>query len=73
MAGRYGPVPRNGEINKIFGVYKSLCCDYEIVVREGATLPTCPKHPNIPTIWNVLEVEIRPMRVIKKTESDSPS
>ena len=73
LAGRYGPVPRNGEINTAFGVYKSLCCEYEIVVREGATFPQCPKHPNVPTVWNVLDIEIRPLRVTRKTNPDPPS
>src|SRR5688572_17328566 len=32
-------MPRNGEINDKFGVYKSLCCSVEIVIPEGATFP----------------------------------
>jgi hypothetical protein len=44
-------MPENGVINKKFGVYKSLCCDSEIVIGEGLTFPDCPKHPNLPTKW----------------------
>jgi hypothetical protein len=41
----------NGEINEKFGVYKSVCCGYEIVIAEGAEFPDCPKHPKLVTQW----------------------
>src|SRR5919108_1448381 len=44
-------VPKKGEINRRFGVYKSSCCSSEIIIREGATFPGCPKHPELDTIW----------------------
>ena len=36
-------MPRNGEINKTFGVFRTLCCDAEIVI--------CPNHKNLSTEW----------------------
>ena len=48
-------MPRNGEINLRFGVYKSLCCGDEIIVREGATFPDCKKHVNLPTVWKPID------------------
>ncbi len=44
-------MPFNGEINKTFGVYKSVCCSYEIVIAEGVEFPDCPKHPKLVTKW----------------------
>ena len=44
-------MPQNGEINKKFGVYKSVCCGSEIVLREGSAFPDCPKHPKLTTKW----------------------
>jgi hypothetical protein len=44
-------LPRNGEINKEFGVFKNLCCGVEIVIRENATFPACAVHTNLPTEW----------------------
>ena len=64
-------MPNNGELNPRFGVYKSLCCGSEIIIREGATFPDCPKHPNLTTIWKPVDFEIIPItKVKKKTESD---
>jgi hypothetical protein len=47
-----GPqLPQNGDINKRFGVYQSLCCGQEIVIPAGASFPDCPKHPRRSTNW----------------------
>ena len=43
-------MPDNGEINERFGVYKSVCCGREIIIREGATFPDCPNHPKLGTL-----------------------
>src|SRR5437773_932373 len=43
-------MPKNGETNWQFGVYSSLCCGREIIIREGATFPECLNHPNLPTV-----------------------
>ena len=42
---------QNGEINKRFGVYTSVCCGEEIILREGSAFPDCPNHPKLPTMW----------------------
>jgi len=64
-------VPQNGEVNQKFGVYKSICCDAEIVIRTGATFPECPDHPGLPTVWQPLDSEMIPTTEIrKKAESD---
>jgi len=44
-------MPRNGETNQKFGVYKTLCCEQEIILREGVAFPDCPNHPGVTTIW----------------------
>ncbi len=44
-------MPRNGEINTQFGVYKNLCCGAEIVIPEDVTFPECARHVNLPTEW----------------------
>ena len=50
-------MPQNGEINKQFGVYKSLCCGTEIMVREGAVFPDCKNHPKLTTIWKQVDMD----------------
>jgi hypothetical protein len=32
-------------------VYRTLCCDAEIVISLGAMFPDCPNHKNLPTEW----------------------
>jgi len=44
-------MPQNGEINKKFGVYRTVCCGREIVLREGSVFPDCPNHPRLTTKW----------------------
>jgi hypothetical protein len=44
-------MPTNGERNKIEGVYKTLCCGEEIVLKAGLRFPDCPNHLRLPTIW----------------------
>jgi hypothetical protein len=47
-------MPANGELSETFGVYKSLCCDSEIVIGVGVPFPDCPNHKNLPTEWKQL-------------------
>jgi hypothetical protein len=47
-------MPQNGEKNRRFGVYKSLCCGEDIILPEGKDFPDCPNHPNLTTIWKSL-------------------
>jgi hypothetical protein len=44
-------MPANGEINTKFGVYRTLCCGEEIVIKEGLFFPDCPNHPRLSTVW----------------------
>ena len=60
-------MPQNGEMSEGFGVYKSLCCGCEIIIRECATFPDCPNHPKLSTIWKQVEAEVIQMEVIEKT------
>jgi len=66
-------MPANGEINKAFGIYRSLCCGHEAMVREGTKFPDCPRHPNLSTIWKRIEVEITQMASIQKKKSSDPA
>jgi hypothetical protein len=64
-------VPKKGEINQRFGVYKSSCCSSEIIIREGATFPDCPTHPGLDTIWEPVDFDTIPaIETRKKSESD---
>jgi len=54
-------MPINGEINKEFGVYRTVRCGAEIVIREGSTFPTVRTIPNS---------AIRLSRVAAKLPSD---
>ena len=47
-------MPANGELSEKSGVYKTLCCDAEIVISVGVAFPDCPNHANLPTKWKEL-------------------
>jgi hypothetical protein len=61
----------NGLVNTQFGVYKSICCGWEIVLREGETFPDCPKHLRLSTIWKPVKADIIRMVPIRMTKSNS--
>jgi len=62
-------VPQSGEKNTTFGIYKSVCCGFEIVIRTGAEFPTCSNHPNLKTTWQQIEVlDDMPLRAKSKSE-----
>ncbi len=44
-------MPINGDKSSTFGVFKTLCCDAEIVIGVGVEFPDCPNHKNLPTEW----------------------
>jgi hypothetical protein len=48
-------MPRNGETAAKSGVYKTLCCDAEIVIGIGVLFPGCPNHKDLCTEWKPLE------------------
>lgn len=59
------------ETNENFGVYKSLCCGAEIVIREGAIFPDCPNHPTLDIVWAAIDFEmILPVEIQKKAKSE---
>ena len=61
-------MPRNGEINRTFGIYKNVCCGAEIVIPENVTFPDCAVHFNVPTEWkNITNVD----RVSRASELSS--
>jgi len=47
-------MPANREISKKFGVFKTVCCDAEIVIGIGVPFPDCPNHRNLTTEWKEL-------------------
>jgi len=64
-------MPCNGEINRRFGIYKSVCCGAEIVIPEDVIFPSCPKHGKLPTEWiNITDGETVPTQLDSK-KSDS--
>ena len=44
-------MPKNGETSNLFGAFKTVCCDAEIVITVGAPFPDCPNHRKLPTEW----------------------
>lgn len=48
-------MPSNGEENTRFGVYKNVCCGFEIVIGKGLEFPDCPNHPKLTTIWKPIK------------------
>lgn len=55
---------QRGELNKEFGVYRSLCCGLELPIAGGNLFPDCPNHPNLPTVWK----SVSDGRIPKATE-----
>jgi len=63
--GRSRTLPQNGEISKVFGVFRNLCCGAEIIIRAGATFPDCEKHPTLTTVWIEMKNENQNVIVAK--------
>lgn len=49
-------MPKTGDRNDQFGVFKSNCCGSEIVIGPGMVFPTCPAHPGA-TAWVTIRAE----------------
>ena len=64
-------MPKSGEKNKEFGIYKNVCCDAEIVISVRATFPHCPNHPTHATTWSPLESGNHQIDENNATESDA--
>jgi hypothetical protein len=62
-------MPENGQLCTNYGVYRSLCCNEELTVREGENFPDCPRHKKLTTVWKPVDMDILP-NVVKKTTSD---
>ena len=60
---------QNGEPNNRFGVYKSLCCGREILLREGMIFPDCPNHPKLTTVWKMVKTDVVELRPVKRSKS----
>jgi len=52
-------MPKNGEVNSQFGIYRNVCCGIEIVVPAGLTFPDCRNHVRLPTEWKLIEKDER--------------
>ena len=63
-------MPQNGEINRKFGIYKTVCCGAEIVINLGATFPDCPNHRKLSTIWKYLVDEKIPAAASLKSQPE---
>ena len=72
LLGESGNVPQNGEKNRKFGVYRSLCCGMEIVITEGSKFPDCPNHSKLMTHWKPVADDARPVDLprAKKKNND---
>ncbi len=66
-------MPQNGDINTRFGVYKSLCCGREIIIREGATFPDCPNHAKLTTYWKPLDFDVIHAKPVKEQSESDPA
>jgi hypothetical protein len=64
-------MPNNDEINTLFGLYRTLCCDRELIIREGETFPDCPRHKNLSTVWKLIKAEVVEMKTIKKKDNSA--
>jgi hypothetical protein len=65
-------MPQNGETNRRFGIYKTVCCGAEIVINLGATFPDCPNHRKLSTIWKYVIDEKNPAAAANKSQPDPP-
>ena len=64
-------MPNNDEISTLFGLYRTLCCDRELIIREGETFPDCPRHKNLSTVWKLIKAEVVEMKTIKKKDNSA--
>jgi len=66
---RWTVVLATGNKNPQFGIYKAVCCGYEIVVTEGARFPDCPEHKRSAR-WELVAA-INRGRTKKKSDSEA--
>src|SRR5215813_9357834 len=68
-----GSMPKNGEVNTHFALYRTLCCNHELIIREDEVFPDCPRHTNLSTVWKLMKVEAVQTEAMKKDDSTPPS
>jgi hypothetical protein len=66
----FDEMPKNGETNQTFGIYRSLCCGREIIIRAGAAFPDCSNHPNLSTVWKPIEIDVEEVVIKKKAKAE---
>ena len=67
-------MPKNGDVNKKFGVYKTVCCGSEIVIAEWVTFPDCPVHIKLSTEWRPVEdIKIRHVTLSSNPDTKHPA
>ena len=66
-------MPKNGEVNTQFGLYRSLCCDRELMIRAGETFPDCPRHKNLSTVWKLIKAEVVQANTTGKKSGSTPA
>jgi hypothetical protein len=66
-------MPKNGEINIRFGVYRNVCCGTEIVIPVGCTFPDCARHLDIPTEWKPVKNDGRIPHANELPDSKKPA
>jgi hypothetical protein len=74
-AGGDRSMPRKGDVNKKFGVYRNLCCGAEIVIPENVTFPGCAEHIHPDTQWKLLSTDaalVSDLIQNRRTSSASP-
>ena len=63
-------MPKNGDVNESFGVYRNVCCGQEIIIRQGAKFPDCKKHSRLSTVWKPIEIDVSEVIVFKKSKTE---
>ena len=66
-------MPRSGEKNTAFGVYKNACCGLEIVISIGSKFPICSNHPKLITEWKQIDPDRADAIVINKKSKTEPA
>jgi hypothetical protein len=63
-------MPKNGEISGQFGLFRTSCCDAEIVIGVGVAFPDCPNHQTLSSEWKQIaevdSVEYKPNAGVTK-------
>ncbi len=72
-ANTHHKLPKHGDVNIQFGVYKNACCGTEIVIPVGVTFPDCARHLDMSTEWKRLRNEDRIPRASELPDSKKPA